>query len=66
MKIKDGDTPHEIVSDIELKNNAQLHRFNNHAGIPYSAIYVDGKEIWSCRRVTEAEMIKDWNEYIIL
>lgn len=57
--IKLGDSEHIIVTT--LKNNGILHRFNNPAGVPYSAIYQYGEEIWSSERKYEAQMIKDWN-----
>lgn len=55
-----GDTKHEIVN-VELKGRARLHRFNNPAGVPYSAIYVGADEIWSCQRSDEQDMIDTWN-----
>ena len=50
-----------VVYDADLKASAKLHRFLNPAGCAYSAIYVDGEEIWSCERDYEAQMISNWN-----
>ena len=56
-----GDTPHEIM-DVDLHNGtATLHRFNNAAGVPYSAIY-EIREIISAPRDEEEELIKDYLE----
>ena len=57
----DRDSEHYIVDSVELDNGAELHHFNNEADIPYSAIYVNGEEIWSCPRADEFNMIKRWN-----
>lgn len=51
-----------IVIDAALKNGAQLHRFVNRAGCPYSAIYIGTKELMSCERDNEQKMINYWNE----
>lgn len=55
-----GDSKHEIVDGI-LKGGGKLHRFVNRSGVEYSAIYVNGFEVWSCEREHEAKMLKDWN-----
>lgn len=60
-----GDSEHEIV--MTFKNGAQLHRFNNPAGVPYSAIYVQDEkglwiEYWSHTRENEERMVKDYQE----
>ena len=48
---------------IYIYGGAELHRFNNNnAGVPYSAIYVNGEEKCSCPREKEAGMISWWNE----
>lgn len=61
-KVMNGDTKHIIVDDIYLKGNAKLHRFENAAGIQYSAIYTaGGREVYSCVRDEEARMIAYWN-----
>lgn len=54
------DSKHEIITTYELPKGAVVHRFRNRADVPYSAIYVDGEEIWSCERDQEAEMIFYW------
>ena len=56
-----GDSKHEIAKDIRLRSGGVLHRFNNAGNVPYSAIYVDGFEVWSCERDHESRMVKDWN-----
>ena len=56
-----GDTKHQIVYEIKLFGNGILHRFNNAGGCPYSAIYVDNFEVWSCERKGETRMIHEWN-----
>ena len=57
-----GDTPHIVIHDIKLAKNAKLHRFCNRGHVPYSAIYVNWKEVWSIEREHELEMINRWNE----
>lgn len=52
----------EVVSDVELKNNGELHRFTNCFGVPFSAIYQNGIEIFSCEREREAGMVEYWNK----
>lgn len=53
------DTPHEVYTDDLLKRyGAEIHRFNNSAGVPYSAIYRDGFEEMSDPREREGEMIE--------
>lgn len=52
---------HEVY-EHPLRANAELHRFENVCGVPYSAIYVENVEQFSCERKKEAEMIKAWNE----
>ena len=43
--------------------NGTLKRFNNAAGVPYSAIYdKNGREIFSCERKYEEDMIATWNK----
>lgn len=44
-------TPHKVY-DAGLIKNANLHRFLNKAGVPYSAIYVGRNEMLSCERDT--------------
>ena len=56
------DGEHNIVDDVRLCGGAELHRFNNNAGVPYSAIYVNGEEKCSCPREKEVGMISWWNE----
>ena len=45
-----------------LKHYANLHRFLNKAGEPYSAIYVGRDERLSCERDHEQGMIDYWNQ----
>jgi len=54
----DGD--HRIY-DADLKHEGVLHRFENAAGVPYSAIYRGGREWFSCERDREKGMIDYWN-----
>ena len=56
-----NDSEHEIISDVKLAHNGVLHRFLNPAGVPYSAIYIDGCEWFSTERENEETMIKVWN-----
>ena len=63
MDIRSMDSKHVVVNDVELKHNGVLHRFKNPAGAPYSAIYVDENEWFSCPREDEERMIKHWNEH---
>lgn len=53
------DTPHEVFTDDLLKRyGAEIHRFTNAAGVPYSAIYRNGFEEMSDPREREGEMIE--------
>ena len=54
-------TPHKVY-DASLIKNANLHRFLNKAGEPYSAIYVGRDEHLSCERAHEQGMIDYWNQ----
>lgn len=54
-------TSHKVY-DADLIHNATLHRFNNMAGVPYSAIYVGRDERLSCERDHEQKMIDYWNQ----
>ena len=54
-------TPHKVY-DAGLIKNANLHRFLNKAGVPYSAIYVGRNEMLSCERDHEQGMIDYWNQ----
>ncbi len=59
-----ADTKHEIVNIVELKGGVKLHRFfvgPEDYQIPYSAIYDDDFELWSCPGNKEEKMINDWN-----
>lgn len=54
----DGD---HIVLEAGLKGSALLHRFQNKAGVPYSAIYDSNmNEIMSTERAREHIMIKNY------
>ena len=59
------DTPHEVVKDVALAAGAELHRFINGGGDPYSAIYYNGEEAWSCERGREDVMVREWNDACI-
>ena len=50
---------HEIVrcKDLDLLG-AELHRFNNPAGVAYSAIYEGNIELMSSERYGESAMVK--------
>ena len=52
---------HEIF-DAGLNGGARLHRFENRAGVDYSAIYVGDEEYVSHARRRESDMIRWWNE----
>lgn len=54
-------TPHKVY-DAGLRNYANLYRFLNKAGEPYSAIYVGRDERLSCERGHEQGMIDYWNQ----
>lgn len=54
-------TAHKVY-DAGLIKNADLHRFLNKAGEPYSAIYVGHNECLSCERDHEQGMIDYWNK----
>ena len=54
-------TPHRVY-DAGLIKNANLPRFLNKAGEPYSAIYVGRDERLSCERAHEQGMIDYWNQ----
>lgn len=51
-----------ILCDDNLPKGAVLHRFKNPAGVPYSAIYIGNREIFSCERAHEQQMIDYWNK----
>ena len=55
-----NDSRHKLY-DANLKNGALLHRFINPGNDPYSAIYIGSREIYSCERAHEADMIACWN-----
>jgi hypothetical protein len=52
-----GDSEHIVVACPSLKVG-ELHRFKNAAGVDYSAVYIDGMEVYSCERDQEKGMIK--------
>lgn len=53
-----GDSEHEVFTDDLLKRyGAELHRFTNAAGVPYSAIYRNGIEEMSDPQERESNMI---------
>ena len=58
-----GDSVHEIITDVQLAGGAELHRFTNGGGVPYSAIYLNGVELKSNERTREQFMIDDWNAH---
>lgn len=66
-----NDSRHVLV-DEKFDDKEELHRFNNRAGVPYSAIYFrmnDGSamECTSCEREYEQDMVdyyrKSWMQY---
>lgn len=60
-----GDSPHLIFTDDYFSRfGAELHRFTNPGGDPYSAIYRNGYEEMCCERKHEDQMIKDFRERI--
>jgi len=52
---------HDIF-DAGLKGGAKLHRFKNHGGVDYSAIYIGDDEWANHERSREGDMIRWWNE----
>lgn len=60
-----SDTLHKIY-DIALEGGARLHRFTQGGGVPYSAIYVDEKEMKNGSRIQELIMVDSWNEIMQL
>lgn len=54
MSIDRLDTKHEIT---DFGKGIELHRFKNSTGDPYSAIYINSAEIYSCDRENESEML---------
>lgn len=59
--VDDRDSIHTII-DADLGEGTFLHRFENPGGVPYSAIYEHRKEVFSCPREDEINMIKAWNK----
>lgn len=60
-----GDSTHMVYADDYLtRYGAELHRFINAGGVPYSAIYRNGSEEMSCERQGEDQMIKSFRERI--
>ena len=59
---KNGWEESHDIFDAALNGGAELHRFINEGGVEYSAIYKGNREIWSCERAHESEMIADWNK----
>lgn len=54
-----GDSEHDVYTDDLLKRyGAELHRFTNGGGQPYSAIYRNGVEEMSDPRERETEMLE--------
>ena len=56
-----NDSSSHKIFDAGLRKGATLHRFLNNAGIPYSAIYIGSREVFSCERAQEPQMISYWN-----
>ena len=58
-KINTEDSPHEVYSIDGLldRHAVTLHRFDNAAGVPYSAVYRNGVEEMSDPREREQDMI---------
>ena len=54
----DGDSPHQVFTG--LKGGAELHRFVNKGGVPYSAVYFNGIECCNHERRKEAGLINYW------
>jgi hypothetical protein len=60
-----GDSTHMVYTDDYFSRfGAELHRFTNAGGVPYSAIYRNGSEEMSCERQYEDQMIKDFRARI--
>lgn len=49
------------VYDCGLRDGGLLHEFRNHAGIPYAAIYRNGREEYSHEIRYEEDMVECWN-----
>lgn len=60
-RITISDSPHQVY-DANLRSSARLHRFINFGEILYSSICIGSKEIWSCERKYEKQMIDAWNK----
>ena len=56
----DSDGEH-LLCTLTLKREGKLHRFINAGGVEYSAIYYKGREMFSCERSHERDMILAWN-----
>lgn len=56
------DLTDHAVFDADLKEGAHLHRYINKGGCPYSAIYIGTKELMTCERDNEQNMINYWNK----
>ena len=56
------DVSDEIIEEIKLRGDAKLHRVVNQKGEKFSIITIGDREIWSCFRLNEADMIKRWNQ----
>lgn len=58
-KINTEDSPHEVYSIDGLldRHAVTLHRFDNAAGVPYSAVYRNGVEEMSAERERESVML---------
>ena len=55
----DGDSIHQVYTG--LKGGAELHRFVNKGGVPYSAIYLNGIECCNHERRKEAGLMTAWS-----
>lgn len=57
------DTAHEVyIDDYLWMFGAELHRFKNAAGVPYSAIYRYGEEMMSSEREREDKLLEAFKQ----
>ena len=54
-----GDSRHQVINDSRLRVG-ELHRFTNGGGVPYCAIYYEGREYVSAELSREADMVNYW------
>ena len=48
----------ESIHEVEPMQGYEIHRYFSKSNVPWSAIYVDGRELYSCERSEELRMIE--------